>query len=169
MDKYKLIPYIRLQHEMTSARWDEGNAKWNVTIRSGSEGREFTDTADILFLGVGGLSRWRWPDIDGLNSFGGTLVHSAQWNVSDETMDQSWKEKNVAVIGNVCQRIAVILFLLCSLYIKGSSGIQIVTALQPRAKTLTSFIRAKSWVLPGLGVDMMLKATGKEPDSDDCT
>ena len=47
--------------------------------------------------------------LDGLKSFGGTLIHSAQWNVSDETMDQTWKEKNVAVIGNVCQRIAVTL------------------------------------------------------------
>ena len=99
VDKYKLMPHIRLQHEMTSARWDDVNAKWEVTIRR-ADGKEFVDTADVLFLGVGGLSRWRWPDIEGLKGFSGTLVHSAQWNVSDETIE-GWKDKNVAVIGNV--------------------------------------------------------------------
>lgn len=103
VDKYKLMPYMRLQHEMTAARWNEDTAKWEVTIRRGEDGQEFTDSADALFLGVGSLNRWRWPDIDGLRSFGGALVHSAGWNVSDDAL-VSWKDKKVAVIGNVCSR-----------------------------------------------------------------
>ncbi|VDB82949.1 unnamed protein product [Peniophora sp. CBMAI 1063] len=149
VEKYKLMPYIRLQHEMTFAHWDESKAKWILTIRRGIDGQEFTDTADVLFLGVGALNRWRWPDIDGLKDFGGTLVHTAQWNVSDETMEQTWKDKSVGVIGN------------------GSTGIQIVAALQPRVRMLTNFIRATTWLSPTVGIETMLTAVGKEPGTND--
>jgi hypothetical protein len=53
-------------------------------------------------------SHWQWPTISGLHSFQGTLLHSAAWSPSTDLRDQ-----RVAVIGN------------------GSSGIQLVTALQP--------------------------------------
>ncbi|VDB82944.1 unnamed protein product [Peniophora sp. CBMAI 1063] len=142
--KYKLIPYIRLRHELVSARWNEGTAKWTVRIRRLTDGHEFTDSSDVLFLGVGGLSRWHWPDLDGLKSFRGTLVHSADWRVTDETLE-SWKNKNVAVIGN------------------GSTGVQLVPALQPRVKTLTNFIHGKAWLTMQLSVDKMLALVGKEP------
>lgn len=61
-------------------------------------------------------SKWKWPDIAGLNKFQGDLVHSANW---DENF--VYKEKRVAVIGN------------------GSSGVQIVPAMQP----------GKSWPIEG--------------------
>lgn len=53
-------------------------------------------------------SNWKWPQIPGLHEFKGDLIHSANW---PETFQYSGKK--VAVIGN------------------GSSGIQIVPALQP--------------------------------------
>lgn len=28
----------------------------------------------------GGNSHWRWPDIDGLHSYQGKLMHTAQWD-----------------------------------------------------------------------------------------
>ena len=36
----------------------------------------------MLFTGIGGLSRWKWPDIEGLHDFKGTLIHSADWKVN---------------------------------------------------------------------------------------
>ena len=99
VEKHKLTPYIHLQHTMISSNWDEKVARWNVTIRR-ADGQEFVDSCDVLFLGVGALSRWHWPDIDGLKTFGGTRVHSANWDVPEEAMER-WKDKNVAVIGNV--------------------------------------------------------------------
>ncbi|KZV71672.1 FAD/NAD(P)-binding domain-containing protein [Peniophora sp. CONT] len=146
--QYKLMPHIHLQHELTSARWDEKVAKWTVTIRRGSDGQEITDIADVLFLGVGGLSRWRWPDIKGLKSFNGTLVHSAQWDVPEEAFE-GWKDKNVAVIGN------------------GSTGVQLVATLQPRVKTLTNFVRGKAWLTMALASEKMLALTGQKPDNND--
>ncbi|KZV71680.1 FAD/NAD-P-binding domain-containing protein [Peniophora sp. CONT] len=148
VEKYKLMPYMRLEHEMTAALWNADTAKWEVTIRRGEDGREFTDTADVLFLGIGSLNRWRWPDIDGLRSFGGALVHSAGWNVPDDVLE-SWKDKNVAVIGN------------------GSTGIQLVTALQPRVKALTNFIRRKTWISTSFSVDKLQQLAGRELGSSD--
>lgn len=68
------------------------------------------------------LSNWKWPDIDGLESFKGDLVHTANW---PEDFDIGGKR--VAVIGN------------------GSSGIQIMPALQKDVKELTQFIRTPLW------------------------
>jgi hypothetical protein len=134
VDKYKLMPYIHLEHEMLSARYDEPTGKWHVHIKrplplppTESERdaevkyEEFEDTADLLFTGVGGLSRWSWPEIDGLKEFKGLMVHSAGWEVprppdgaqTDDgsvaaTMRNGWEEdvkdwgnKRVAVIGVV--------------------------------------------------------------------
>ena len=66
---------------------------------------EFEDTADILFLGTGTLSRLLWPDIDGLKDFDGRLVHSAHWDISDGAWEEGvkdWGDKSVGVIGLVC-------------------------------------------------------------------
>lgn len=104
VEKYKLLPYIRLRHELVAARWDEEAAKWHLRIRRGPDGEEFDDTADVLFLGTGALSRYRWPDIPGLDTFGGTLVHSARWDLPGSTWQDDvvgWSEKDVGVIGNV--------------------------------------------------------------------
>jgi cation diffusion facilitator CzcD-associated flavoprotein CzcO len=53
-------------------------------------------------------SNWKWPNIPGLKSFQGELVHSASW-----TPDLTMKGKTVAVLG-------------C-----GSSGVQIVPTILP--------------------------------------
>jgi len=85
------------------------------------------DTADILINGSGILNRWRWPDISGLHSFKGTLVHSARW---DTNLD--WTGKRVAIIGN------------------GSSAIQILPQMQRTAKHIVTYIRSPTWISPGL-------------------
>jgi len=55
-----------------------------------------------------GCSNWKWPDIPGLHSFQGDLVHSAAWK---DGLD--YQGKTVAVLGS------------------GSSGVQIVPTIQP--------------------------------------
>ena len=106
VDKYKLMQYIKLQHELIHARYDEPSAKWHLRIRrpatnsdstAGIHFEEFEDTADVLFTGLGSLSQWTWPDIAGLNEFKGPVLHTAQW---DESV-QDWGKKKVGVIGVV--------------------------------------------------------------------
>lgn len=79
----------------------------------------------MLVKGTGTLNKWKWPDIPGLHNFKGRLLHSARW---DSSFDPAGKE--IAVIGN------------------GSTGIQIIPALQPQAKRVDAYIRSKAWVSP---------------------
>ncbi|KAF8167543.1 FAD/NAD-binding domain-containing protein [Crassisporium funariophilum] len=171
VDKYALRPYIKLQHRVTCAKWNEESGKWDLTIKRPrlldvarefvqSNGKtlnkpnyedweEFQDTADVLFLGVGSLSRWSWPDVQGLESFSGKVIHSAQWNTGDgdgswEKSVSTWTDKNVGVIG------------------VGSSAIQIVAALQPKVKHLVNYVRGKTWISSVFVRDRLLELSGGE-------
>ncbi|KAJ3530966.1 hypothetical protein NM688_g7640 [Phlebia brevispora] len=150
--KYKLEPYIKLRHELTHARYDEATAKWHVHLKRSSstaEGQfeEFEDEADFLFMGVGILSRWDWPDIKGLHEFKGTLVHSADWNLGGATWEddvKDWGEKSVAVIG------------------LGSSALQIASALQDKVGRLTQYARGRTWVVPPFFQDKVSAGIGNK-------
>lgn len=105
-DKYKVTPLVKLRHELVNARFDEASGKWHVRVRRHSESdpsgfEEFDDDADFVFSSMGSLSRWNWPEIEGLSEFKGKLVHSADWNVGDEEL-ATWVNKKVGVIGLVC-------------------------------------------------------------------
>lgn len=107
-DRYKLRPYMKLSHELLGARYDEPSGKWHLKIRRRSnttgELEEFEDWAHFLFTAVGILSRPKWPDIPGIGGFGGTIVHSGNWNLGGETWEddvKEWGDKNVGVIGIV--------------------------------------------------------------------
>ena len=115
VEKYKLMPYIKLQHEVLDARYDEPTAKWHVRIRrrTGTDAQgapifdeEFTDTADVFITGLGIFSKWSWPDIEGLKDFGGKLLHSADFGEENQhwrDVVKDWKDKKVGVIGIVSQ------------------------------------------------------------------
>jgi cation diffusion facilitator CzcD-associated flavoprotein CzcO len=93
---------MNFQHELTHAKWDALSGKWTVRIRHGD--KEFEDSCDVLLLCIGSLSRWHWPDVEGLKEFAGTLVHSAQWDVGDGAWEEGvkdWADKTVGIIGNV--------------------------------------------------------------------
>ncbi|THV06458.1 FAD/NAD-P-binding domain-containing protein [Dendrothele bispora CBS 962.96] len=152
VEKYKLMPYIKLQHKLTRAEYNEETGKWHLTIQrpspvdDDSAVEEFTDIADVLFTGIGALNRWDWPDIDGLETFQGKVIHSAQWKTGEgdddpkakweDTVTQ-WKDKKVAVIG------------------VGSSAIQIVPSIQPKVTQLANFVRGKTWISATFGKGLL--------------
>lgn len=82
---------------------------------------EFHDSVDVLFTAVGCLSRWSWPDIPGLETFSGKVVHSAQWDTTEH--EEQWKDKNVAVIGVVSDRLEDMrIFPNCGVHCSGLFG-----------------------------------------------
>ncbi|EEP80753.1 conserved hypothetical protein [Uncinocarpus reesii 1704] len=120
-EKYGLKEKIIFNTALVESIWDEGQGKWELTLDN--KGRLFRDKADILINASGQLQQWKWPEIEGFQSFKGKILHTAQW---DPTYD--WTGKRIAVIGN------------------GSSGIQVVPALQPKAAKLVNYIRHATWV-----------------------
>ncbi|KAF7784265.1 hypothetical protein Agabi119p4_430 [Agaricus bisporus var. burnettii] len=136
VDKYKLNPFIKLGHHITGIRYDEAAGKWKISVvKRGQQETDIRteDVADVLLSAVGNLRIPAWPDIQGIDTFQGELIHSAEWHTREgegawEDTVKTWNEKRVGVIG------------------VGSSGIQIVANLQPRVKSLVNYVRGKTWI-----------------------
>ncbi|KAG8157087.1 hypothetical protein KVR01_013077 [Diaporthe batatas] len=93
VDQYKLRPYISLNHEVVGASWEEHTSTWVVKIKN-ADG-VFEQRCDFLINAAGILNNWKWPAIPGLQSYKGTLLHSAAW---DDSVDLTGK--HVGLIGN---------------------------------------------------------------------
>ncbi|MFZ2174860.1 MAG: NAD(P)/FAD-dependent oxidoreductase [Rhodococcus sp. (in: high G+C Gram-positive bacteria)] len=117
VEKFGLREHLRLNSEVTDAVFD--GSRWEVTVAGGAR-----RTADFVIAATGALHHPFTPEIPGLDSFAGSVVHTARWDDSIVT-----KGKRVAVIGS------------------GSTGVQVVSALQPGAAKLTQFTRTPQWVL----------------------
>ncbi|CAG7557541.1 unnamed protein product [Fusarium equiseti] len=139
--KYDVRKHMRFQQKCIGARWDEDKNKWHVQLKDLSTGVEYQDSADVLVTGEGVLNEWKWPDIEGIQSFKGSLLHSANWDPqvdlkvsasepggSRHSANRS-QDKYVAVIGS------------------GSSGLQIVPAILPEVKHMDHYIRGRSWIV----------------------
>lgn len=173
--------YIKLQHELIHARYHEDSGKWHLRLRRPVPGcatadeqfEVIEDTADFVLAGVGVLSRWRWPDIEGLSTFKGKIVHSAGWETDESGHWQSsvanWGDKNVGVIGVV----RPLLFSFCPVVIdkmdlQGSTTTQIVPALQPLVKHLYNYVRGRAWLAPPFFIDKMSELLDREQTTGNC-
>jgi len=94
-NKNGLRKYIKLQHQVIGAYWDNDTAHWNVQITDLVSGNIINDQCDILINASGILNSWRWPSIPGLQDFKGKLLHSANWDPS-----VALEDKVVGLIGN---------------------------------------------------------------------
>ena len=141
--KWDVHKYFELEREIVSARWLEGEAKYEVLIRKvdkDGNGQTFTDTCDVLVNGSGILNKWKWPDIPDRSEFRGKMVHSARWDP-----DLDWAGKKVAVIGS------------------GSSSIQMLPHLAKTAANVSVFLRNPTWVGPQIGTS--IKNESADPDA----
>ncbi|KKC00103.1 flavin-containing monooxygenase [Mycolicibacter arupensis] len=118
VDRLGLAELIRLDTEVVEARWDE-RSRWTVTTAAG----EVLD-ADFVICATGVLHHPFVPEIPGLADFAGPVVHTARWEDGLDTAG-----RRIAVIGT------------------GSTGVQVVSALQPRAASLDHYVRSAQWIL----------------------
>jgi cation diffusion facilitator CzcD-associated flavoprotein CzcO len=117
-DRYGLRDRIRFGVTVTGAEWD--GAAWLVQTAGGE-----TVRARAVIWATGPLHEPSIPEIEGLESFGGTVFHSAHW---DHSHDLSGRR--VAVIGT------------------GASAIQFVPQIAKDVEHLTLFQRTAPWILP---------------------
>lgn len=120
VDRYGLREHLRLETGMTEAEFDESRGVW--TVRTD---RDMTFRCRFLVTGLGLLSATNLPDIPGVESFRGRVVHTGTW-----PDDLDLTGKRVGVIGN------------------GSTGGQVITAIAPSVGHLTSFQRTPQYTVP---------------------
>ncbi|SCO78535.1 related to monooxigenase [Fusarium oxysporum] len=120
-EKYHLDERVQFNSRVTSTIWDDADGKWKLEINQ--NGNTIQDEADVLINGSGILHKWSWPDFGGLDTFRGKKIHSAAWDASVD-----WAGKRVAIIGN------------------GSSAIQILPQMQPKAAKIVNYIRTPTWI-----------------------
>lgn len=125
---FELRKYMTFNTEATRAEWQDDTGKWKVTLRQKSasgEEREFEEECDLLLYASGILNNYKWPEIKGIDSFKGRIVHTAAW--PSDYQSEQWKNERVAVIGS------------------GASSIQTVPNMQPHVKHMDVFVRTGVW------------------------
>ncbi|KAH0523187.1 hypothetical protein TsFJ059_008230 [Trichoderma semiorbis] len=133
---YGVYEYVNFNHRVIEARWDDYVGQWKLKIEKEGSGI-IEDECEVLINVCGMLNQWKWPSIDGLDTYKGHLVHSAIWN-----SNYSFKGKTIGVIGS------------------GSSAIQMVPQLQKEVKSLISFNRSPSWITQEFGAKYIPEGRG---------
>ncbi|MDY6994989.1 MAG: NAD(P)/FAD-dependent oxidoreductase [Actinomycetota bacterium] len=129
VDWYGLRPRIAFDTTVAQAEFDDTEHVWRLTVESGGE--RTTVTTRFLINACGALNVPNLPDIAGVETFGGTTVHTARW---DHDLDLAGKR--VAIIGT------------------GASAVQVIPEIAPLVKQLTVFQRTPIWCFPKLDVPM---------------
>ncbi len=122
VEKYGVRDHFRLNTRVTGASFDEDRDIWRLDTAGGEQ-----ITARYVIGATGVFSQPKLPDIAGVESFGGTALHTARW---DHSVDL--RGKRVAVVGT------------------GASAIQVIPAIAPEVEQLTVFQRTPIWCLPKL-------------------
>jgi cation diffusion facilitator CzcD-associated flavoprotein CzcO len=120
--KLDLLPHIRLNATLTSARFDAERGLWLLRLENGEQLK-----ASFFVCSAGLLSEPRYPDIPGMDTYEGRLFHSARWD-----HDYSLDGKRVAVIGTA------------------ASAVQIIPGIAPLAAKLYVCQRSPNWIIPRL-------------------
>jgi cation diffusion facilitator CzcD-associated flavoprotein CzcO len=120
-DRFNLRPDITLGARVTDAAFDENALRWEIHTDTG-----VVMSSRFLVLAVGPLSNVNIPAIDGLESFGGAVYHTA-----------NWPHRGVDFTG---QRVGVIG--------TGSSGIQAIPCIAEQARELYVFQRSANYSIP---------------------
>jgi len=118
--------YIKLRHQIEHVEWDDEAGVWRLKIRDLEKDEVIEDSGEFFINAGGVLNSWKMPDIPGIGSFRGKLMHSANY---EEGYDLTGKR--VAVVG------------------AGSSGVQIVAAIQKKVDKLYHWIRSPIWITAG--------------------
>lgn len=111
--------HLRLSTEALEMRWMPQRALWSVQTNAGLY------ECETLVMAAGRLSNLRLPEVTGLESFGGELFHSSQWN-----SELSLSGKRVGVVGS------------------GASAVQMLPDVARVADSVVVFQRSAPYIVP---------------------
>lgn len=120
VDAFGLRDRLRFATRVEGAVFDEGADAWRLSLGGGEE-----LTARHVVGATGVFSAPKRPEIDGLDDFAGTVMHTARWD-----HDVDLRGKRVALVGT------------------GASAVQVVPSIAPQVAHLTVFQRTPIWCLP---------------------
>lgn len=120
VDRHDLRKDIQLDTELLGADWDAEQNKWRVTTTTNE-----VFVVRYLITALGLLSTAKLPNIPGLDEFQGEICHTSAWREDFDLTD-----KRVGILGN------------------GSTGVQVITDIASRVKSLVSFQRSPQYSVP---------------------
>ena len=120
-DRFDLRKDIQLETRVTAARFDESVDRWTVETDDGRR-----HTAQFLVMTAGCLSIPNVPDLPGLESFAGRVLHTGRW--PQHGVD--FEGQQVAVFGT------------------GSSGIQVIPEIARQADHVSVLQRTANYSMP---------------------
>ncbi|MGW0050630.1 flavin-containing monooxygenase [Nocardia cyriacigeorgica] len=126
-DRFDLRRDIEFGARVTDAVLDESTLRWEVRTDTGT-----VVSARFVVLAVGPLSNANTPDIAGLDTFAGPVLHTSHW--PHEGVD--FTGQRVGVIGT------------------GSSGIQAIPCIAEQAERLHVFQRTANYSVPAGNVPL---------------
>ncbi len=119
-NKYGLRRYMRFNTVVETARWDDEAQVWLVSLADGE-----TLQTRFLILATGYLCQPKTPDIEGIDTFAGKILHAQDWDHG-----YPLQGKRAAIIGT------------------GSTGVQLIPKLAEQLAELTVYQRTPIWVMP---------------------
>lgn len=121
-----IAPKIRYGTRVLTADWSSQDATWTITAERADTGEQFSLTCDFYFSCTGyyRYDHGYLPDFEGMDRFGGTIVHPQHW-----PEDLDYAGKNVVVIGS------------------GATAVTLVPSMSPTAGHVTMLQRSPSYVV----------------------
>ena len=120
-DRFDLRGMIRFDTRVEAAHFDEAANAWTITTDGGQAYR-----ARYCVMATGSLSASRLPDIPGIDSFAGRMLHTGRW--PQEGVD--FTGRRVGVIGT------------------GSSAVQAIPKIAEQAARVVVFQRTPNFTVP---------------------
>ncbi len=119
VDRRDVRKYIKFKQDVRAITWDEDQRLWSVRTQRA------TYRARTVIASYGPLATPALPRIDGIDTFGGKVIHTGRWD-----HEYDFTDKTVAVIGT------------------GSTAVQVIPELVRTAGRVRVFQRTAGWVMP---------------------
>lgn len=121
--EHDILGNVQFDTEVAGLHFDDRKAQWTLNLRTG--GKDLTAQANAVVAATGQLNQPKPPQIEGVGSFAGTVLHTGSWNSQADL-----KGKRVGVVGT------------------GASAMQLVPEIASEVASLALFQRSPPWIYP---------------------